>query len=251
MTRLPALLYGFASYAIGLSSIIYAVGFTSGLVVPKTVDTGEVTAVATAIAIDVVLIVLFAAQHSIMARQGFKSWWTRIVSKSVERSTYVLCSGLALMLLFWQWRPITAVVWSLDNPTVANALTALSLLGWVLAVISTFLINHFELFGLQQVTTNFLGKDMPSARFKTPLFYKVVRHPLYTGLLIAFWATPTMTVGHLLFASLTTAYILIGIMLEERDLIDLFGDDYRRYKARVPKLFPYGTSEAEGVAHEK
>jgi methanethiol S-methyltransferase len=251
MTRLLALVYGLASYAIGLASLVYAVGFTTGLVVPKTVDTGVSTPVGAAVAIDVLLIGLFAAQQSIMARQGFKSWWTRIVSKPVERSTYVLFSGLALMTVFWQWRPMTAVVWSLSDPVLANAMTALSLLGWLLAVGSTFLINHFELFGLQQVITNLVGKDMPVPRFRTPLFYKVVRHPLYSGLLIAVWATPAMTAGHLLFASLTTVYILGGIILEERDLIKLFGEDYRRYQARVPKLFPNGASKVEAPVREQ
>ncbi len=251
MTRFLALVYGLASYAIGLASLLYAVGFTTGLVVPKTVNTGASTPVGVAIAIDVLLIGLFAAQHSIMARQGFKSWWTRIVPKPVERSTYVLFSGLALMTLFWQWRPINVVVWSLSDPVVANAVTALSLLGWLLAVASTFLINHFELFGLQQVTNNLVGKDMPVPRFRTPLFYKVVRHPLYSGILIAFWAAPTMTAGHLLFASLTTVYILGGIILEERDLIELFGKDYRRYQLRVPKLFPYRASKGEEVVREQ
>jgi methanethiol S-methyltransferase len=247
MTRIIALLYGFASYALGLASLAYAVGFISGLVVPKTVDTGEAVPVGVAIAIDGLLIALFAAQHSIMARQGFKSWWTRFVPASVERSTYVLFSGLVLMLVFWQWRPLPSVVWSLSDPVAANVVTGLSLIGWLLAVASTFLINHFELFGVQQVTNNLLGKDMPAPRFSTPLFYRVVRHPLYLGLLIAFWAAPTMTFGHLLFAGLTTAYILAGAMLEERDLIALFGDDYRRYKASVPMLLPYGTSKDEGA----
>jgi methanethiol S-methyltransferase len=251
MTRCLAFVFGLASYAIGLASLVYAVGFTTGLVVPKTVNTGVATSIGVAITIDVLLIGLFAAQHSIMARQGFKSWWTRIVPKPVERSTYVLFSGLALMTLMWQWRPINVVVWSLSDPVLANALTSLSLLGWLLAVASTFLINHFELFGLQQITNNIAGSDMPVPRFMTPLFYKVVRHPLYSGLLIAFWATPTMTAGHLLFASLTTAYILGGITLEERDLIELFGEDYRRYQRRVPKLFPSGASKKEEVVREQ
>lgn len=243
MIRVVALLYGFLSYAFALASIVYAVGFTTGLVVPKTVNIGEVAPVALAIAIDVLLVALFAAQHSIMARARFKSWWTRVVPKPVERSTYVLLSGLVLAVLMWQWRPIPIVLWSIGDPLVVNALTAVSLFGWVLVVTSTFLIDHFELFGLRQV----LGGDMPEPRFRTPLIYKVVRHPLYLGLLIAFWVAPTMTVGHLLFAGLNTAYILGGIMLEERDLTAVFGDEHRRYKSRVPMLIPYGTRKDESA----
>jgi protein-S-isoprenylcysteine O-methyltransferase Ste14 len=164
------------------------------------------------------------------------------VPKSVERSTYVLLSSLALILLFWQWRPIQAEVWRIDNPQLAMAVTALSFGGCLIALTSTFLINHFELFGLHQVTNNFVGQPMPAPRFRTPLYYKLVRHPLYLGFIIAFWSAPTMTAGHLLFAAVTTAYILVGILLEERDLVHLFGDDYRRYKKRVAMLVPWRKS---------
>ena len=245
MSRVIALIYGLTSYAITLATLVYTVGFTTGLVVPKTIDVGETTPLGTALAIDILLVCLFAAQHSIMARQGFKSIWTRIVPKSVERSTYVLFSSLALIVLLWQWRPITAVVWSIGDPSLAVATTGLSLAGWLLAIASTFFINHFELFGLQQVTRNFAGRTMASPRFMTPLLYQVVRHPLYLGLVTAFWAAPTMTAGHLLFAALNTAYILAGIMLEERDLTTAFGDDYRRYKERVPMLLPFGADKGE------
>jgi protein-S-isoprenylcysteine O-methyltransferase Ste14 len=177
-----------------------------------------------------------------MARKEFKAWWTQFVPKSVERSTYVLLSSLALILLFWQWRPMPAVIWQIDTLPVAGAMLALSLVGWVIVFTSSFLINHFELFGLQQVANNLTGQSMPAPRFRTPLYYNFVRHPIYLGFIIAFWASATMTVGHLLFAAVTTAYILVGIALEERDLIDLFGDDYRRYRERVSMLVPWRRS---------
>jgi protein-S-isoprenylcysteine O-methyltransferase Ste14 len=174
-----------------------------------------------------------------MARPKFKAWWTQYVPKAIERSTYVLFASLALALLIWQWRPLPAVLWHVDNPAVAMAVTGLSFFGYLFLLISSSLINHFELFGLQQVTNNLTGSEMPTHRFRTPLIYRLVRHPIYLGFMIAFWATPTMTVGHLLFAGVTTAYILIGIQLEERDLIDLFGDEYRRYRQRVAMVVPW------------
>ena len=238
MSRIFALLYGIASYAVGFATLLYAIGFTTSLVVPKAIDDGVGGPLGVSIVVDCLLVSVFAMQHSIMARQGFKAWWTRFVPKAVERSTYVVFSSLALALLFWQWRPIEGTLWRIDNPTLAMAMTVIGLLGWGLALTSTFLINHFELFGLQQVANNLMKANPPSPKFRTPLFYRVVRHPLYLGLVVAFWATPTMTVGHLLFAALNTAYIFLGIAFEERDLLAYFGDDYRRYKARVPMLFP-------------
>jgi protein-S-isoprenylcysteine O-methyltransferase Ste14 len=238
MGRLIALLYGLASYIVFFVTFLYAVGFVTGLVVPKTIDTGLIVPIGEALLVNLLLMTLFAVQHSVMARQGFKRWWTQFVPQPVERSTYVLLASLALILLFWQWRPIPAVIWHVDHPQIAGALLGLSLVGWLIVLTSTWLINHFELFGVHQVVSNLRGHEMPAPTFKTPLFYQFVRHPIYLGFIIAFWATPTMTAGHLLFATVTTAYIFIGIMLEERDLIALFGDEYRRYRQRVAMLVP-------------
>jgi methanethiol S-methyltransferase len=239
MGRIVAFLYGLAAYVVALCALLYAIGFVSGLLVPKTIDTGTPVPLAEALVVNILLMSLFAVQHSVMARPQFKRWWTRYVPASIERSTYVLAASLALILLLWQWRPIPAVVWQVADPHFALALTLLSLFGWFLLLISTFLINHFELFGLHQVANNLAGRRMPEPRFKTPVFYKVVRHPIYLGLIIAFWATPVMTVGHLLFAAVTTAYIFVGILLEERDLIEQFGEDYKRYRAQVGMLIPF------------
>jgi len=248
MGRIVALLYGVASYAVFFLTFLYAVGFVSGLLVPKTIDAGTVVPTLEALVVNLVLMSVFAVQHSVMARKQFKQWWTAFVPKSVERSTYVLFSSLALILLFWQWRPLPAVVWHLASPPLATAVTALSLVGWLIVLTSTFLINHFELFGLQQVANTLANRPMPAPRFRTPLFYKLVRHPIYLGFIIAFWATPSMTVGHLLFAAVTTAYIVVGILLEERDLIDTFGDDYRRYQERVSMLIPLPARKSAAVA---
>jgi methanethiol S-methyltransferase len=242
MSRFVAFLYGFAAYLVFFFAFLYAIGFVTGLVVPKTVDTGAVVPLAEALVVNILLMSLFAVQHSVMARPQFKQWWTQYVPKSVERSTYVLLASLALVLLFWQWRPIPTVVWQVADPQIAVAITGLSLVGWLLVLTSTFLINHFELFGLHQVANNLTGRTMPEPRFKTPVLYKVVRHPIYLGFIIAFWVAPVMTAGHLLFAAVTTAYIFVGIFLEERDLTELFGDEYRRYRDRVSMLIPWRRS---------
>jgi protein-S-isoprenylcysteine O-methyltransferase Ste14 len=242
IARIAAFLYGIAAYFVFFVTFLYAIGFVSGLVVPKTIDTGAVGPAMQAAIVNLILLTIFAVQHSVMARRQFKEWWTQFVPKSVERSTYVLLSSLALALLLWQWRPIPTVLWQIEDPQLAIAVSGISLLGFLIALTSTFLINHFELFGLHQVANNLTGRTMPTPRFRTPLYYKFVRHPLYFGFVIAFWVTPTMTVGHLLFAAATTAYILVGILLEERDLIDLFGDDYRRYRERVSMLVPWRRS---------
>jgi protein-S-isoprenylcysteine O-methyltransferase Ste14 len=242
MSRLIALLYGLLSYAFFFITFLYAVGFVENLVVPQTIDVGPQAPVVEALIVNLILMSLFAIQHSVMARPQFKHWWMQFVPKSVERSTYVLFATSALALLCWQWRPIPAVVWHVENPMAANLLIGLSLFGWLLVLTSTFLINHFELFGLHQVVNNFSARPMPAIRFRTPLFYNFVRHPIYLGFIIAFWAAPTMTTGHLLFAGVTTAYIFVGILLEERDLVDLFGDDYRHYRQRVAMLVPWRRS---------
>ena len=239
MGRVIALLYGLVAYVAFAATIVYSIGFVSGLGVPKTIDSGPAGPPMQAIVINLLLMALFAVQHSVMARPQFKKWWTRIVPVSVERSTFVLFSSLALALLFWQWQPIPAVVWQVSNPLAADLLLGIGLFGWVLVFISTFLINHFELFGLHQVANNLIGKPMPAMRFKTPLLYNLVRHPIYLGFIIFFWSTPVMTAGHLLFAAVTTTYIFVGIALEERDLTELFGDEYRRYRDRVSMIVPF------------
>jgi protein-S-isoprenylcysteine O-methyltransferase Ste14 len=237
--RFSAFLYGIAAYLVFFVTFLYAVGFVSGLVVPKTIDSGPVASVTEALIVNLLLMSLFAIQHSVMARPQFKEWWTRFVPKSIERSTYVLLASLALALLLWQWRPIPTVVWQISEPHLAPAVAVVGFVGWLIVLSSTFLINHFELFGLHQVANNLAGRSMPAPRFRTPLFYKLVRHPIYLGFIIAFWAAPTMTAGHLLFAAVTTAYIFVGIWLEERDLVEVFGDEYRRYRERVSMLLPW------------
>ena len=234
-----AFLYGLLAYFAFFGTILYAIGFVMGLVVPKTIDTGVVPSTAQALIVNLLLMSLFAAQHSVMARKQFKQWWTQYVPKAVERSTYVLFASLALMLLFWQWRPMPAVVWQIDEPGIAMTIATVALVGWIIVFTSTFLINHFELFGLHQVANDLTGRPMPAVRFRTPLFYQFVRHPIYLGFIIAFWAAPVMTAGHLLFAAVTTAYIVVGILLEERDLIEMFGDEYLQYKERVSMFLPW------------
>jgi protein-S-isoprenylcysteine O-methyltransferase Ste14 len=238
IARLGALLYGIAAYLVFFATFVYAIGFVEDMAVPKTIDHSAAAPLPHAVLINLVLMTIFALQHSVMARPQFKRWWTRLVPRSVERTTYVLLASLALALLLWQWRPLPATVWHIVDPRLAIGLTILSFVGWLLVLSSTFLINHFELFGLQQVTNHLAGRDMPAPRFRTPLFYRFVRHPIYLGFIIAFWATPTMSVGHLLFAAVTTGYILVGIWLEERDLIAVFGEEYRRYRQRVSMLIP-------------
>jgi methanethiol S-methyltransferase len=216
--------------------------------VPKTIDSGPVASIAEALIVNLLLMSLFAIQHSVMARPAFKRWWTKFIPRAIERSTYVLAASLALALLLWQWRPIPAVVWQVSNPTGAMTLMALEAVGWLIVLSSTFLINHFELFGLHQVANNLVGKPMPAPRFRTPLFYKLVRHPIYLGFIIAFWAAPFMTGGHLLFAAVTTAYIFVGIALEEHDLITVFGDQYRNYRRQVSMIVPLPAKPAHDSA---
>jgi protein-S-isoprenylcysteine O-methyltransferase Ste14 len=245
MAGLFAVMYGIVAYFAFLVTILYAIGFVGNWIVPKSIDTGAAGPLIESVLVNTMLLGLFAVQHSVMARQGFKRWWTQFVPPSVERSTFVLFSSLALLLLYWQWRPIPAPIWTVQNPLIAAALVAISLFGWGLLVLSTFMLSHFELFGLSQVFARLFGKDLPTAKFHTPLLYRVVRHPIYLSFLLAFWATPSMTVGHLLFAVATTGYILIAIQLEERDLIGTFGDQYRSYRQRVSMLLPLPARNAD------
>ena len=236
--RTFALCYGALAYLIFLCSFLYAVGFVSRLMVPKTIDTGVETSVLNAVVINLILLSLFAVQHSGMARQGFKRVFARIASPVIERSSYVLSASLLLLLLFWQWRPIPAIVWDIQTPILADLAVAGGFVGWLIVLYSTFLISHFELFGLTQVITHFAGRMVAPIKFRTPGLYRMIRHPIYLGFIIAFWSAPTMTLGHLLFASVTTAYIFVGIYLEERDLVAFFGDEYRRYREKVAMLLP-------------
>ena len=238
LKRLTTFIYGLLCYLLFFGTFLYAIGFLGNILVPKSIDSGRTGPLGEALFIDAGLLLLFAVQHSVMARPWFKRGWTRFVPKPAERSTYVLLSSLALLLLFWQWRPIGGVVWTVEQPALRSALYGFFAIGWLLVLAATFLINHFDLFGLRQVFLVLIGKPYTELKFGTPILYRYVRHPLYLGWLFAFWSTPTMTIAHLVFAIATTAYIFMAIQFEERDLISAHGDEYKRYQKNVPMIIP-------------
>jgi len=239
MKKTLFLAYGVASYFAFLGTILYAIGFVGNLLVPKSIDGAPQAPLLQAILTNAAFLLLFAVQHSVMARQGFKRWWTQFVPEPVERSTYVLFASVILSLLMALWQPMGGIVWQVENEAVRTVLLVFYLTGWAIVFLATFFINHFDLFGLRQVWLQFRGRTYRHLPFVTPGPYQYVRHPLYMGFLIAFWSTPVMTVTHLLFAVATTAYILIAIQFEERDLVAHFGDRYRRYRQQAPMLIPF------------
>jgi protein-S-isoprenylcysteine O-methyltransferase Ste14 len=245
--RVAAVIYGIASYLVFFCSYLYAVAFIGNYLVPKSIDVGSEGGLAQSILIDVMLLGVFAVQHSVMARTAFKRWWTMMVPASCERSTYVLISSLLLIVIFWQWRPIVMTIWQVEG-LPATLLTAIYWIGWLTTLASSYMIDHFDLFGLCQVFAALRGAAARVDPFKTPLLYRVVRHPIMLGFLLAFWATLHMTAGHLLFAVMTTAYILVGVRLEERDLIAHFGASYEQYRRSVPILLPRVLSRSRLVA---
>jgi len=252
LSRATVFIYGIFCYLVFLATFFYALGFVGDLYVAKSIDSGAQGPLPAALFVDAALLGLFAVQHSLMARPWFKRAWARVVPEPAERATYVLFSSLALLLLFWQWRPVGGVVWAVENQAGRLALYGLYFFGWLLLLASTFMIDHFDLFGLRQVWRHLRGLPYAHPEFKTPGLYRHVRHPIYLSWLCIFWATPRMTAAHLLFALATTAYILVAVRFEERDLIRYHGDAYRAYRARVPMIFPLrpGRAERRGEEYE-
>jgi protein-S-isoprenylcysteine O-methyltransferase Ste14 len=240
MGKIISFIYGLIAYLIFLIAFLYAIGFVGNLIVPKTIDSGTETTFLTALLVNALLLSIFAIQHSVMARPAFKKWITGVISPAIERSTYVLLSSLALLLIYWQWQPITTTVWKAENETIAAILTGVFFFGWLVVFLSTFMINHFELFGLKQIVDNLKGKITANPKFQTNFFYKIVRHPIMLGFLIAFWATPEMTVGHLIFSITTTVYVIVAVKyLEEKDLRKSIGKEYEEYQNKVPMILPF------------
>ncbi|MBT7951158.1 MAG: isoprenylcysteine carboxylmethyltransferase family protein [Gammaproteobacteria bacterium] len=239
MSRILVSLYGVVSYIVFFLSFLYAIAFVGNIFVPKTIDSGDAGPVVSSVIINMILLGLFAIQHSVMARPAFKHWFTRFIPEVIERSTYVLLSSLLLFLLFWQWQKMPGIIWNIKSPVGSMILTSIFWFGWLFVLLSTFMINHFDLFGLRQVYINFKGQEYSHLDFRIIGLYKLCRHPIMLGFVIAFWATPTMTTGHLLFAAVTTVYIYIALQFEERDLVTFFGDVYKNYQQKVPMLFPF------------
>ncbi len=238
MIGILTMIYGMVAYLAGFLTLVYAIAFVGDFAVEKTINTGVATDTSTAIIINLLVLTLFALQHSVMARPAFKKWWTQFIPEYAERSTYVLLTAIVLIILYWQWRPMTDVVWHVDNSFAAMLIHALFWSGWIILFASTFMISHTDLFGLRQVYLKFRDKEYSSLNFRISGFYKFVRHPIMTGIIIAFWSTPHMTEGHLLFAAVSTVYILLALQFEEHDLLNLFGEKYADYKRQVSILFP-------------
>lgn len=240
MKKSIVFLYGVFAYLVFLVAFLYAIGFVENFIVPKSIDSGTETTFMQAFLVNAILLGIFAIQHSVMARPAFKKWWTSIISPVIERSTYVLLSSLVLLLIYWQWQPMTSVVWQVENKTASLILTGIYFFGWLVVFLSTFMINHFDLFGLKQVFENLGNKQSQQAGLKLNFFYKIVRHPIMLGFIIAFWATPFMTLGHLIFSIITTLYILIAIkFFEEKDLLKSHGKEYEEYQKKVPMIIPF------------
>jgi protein-S-isoprenylcysteine O-methyltransferase Ste14 len=249
MLRILAIAYGAVAYLFFLASFLYAIGFVGNVLVPKSIDSGAEGGFASSLLVNALLLGLFALQHSVMARPGFKKRWTKLVPRPIERSTFVLAASLVLILLYWQWRPMTGVIWEVTNPAARFLLHTLFAVGWAVVLLATIMIHHFDLFGLRQVFLYARGEQYKELGFRTPGFYKYARHPIMLGFLIAFWATPLMSVGHLVFAAATTGYILIAIQLEERDLLRFHGERYEVYRQQVSSLIPKG--RFKGPTEEK